>query len=1001
MDPQRWRQVKQLYRAALESEPNQRDTFLRKACGGDETLRKQVESLLALNPEAENFIESPALEVVAKALVQDRIDESPGDLTGRSIAHYQVISTIGSGGMGVVYRASDTKLRRDVAIKVLPAHFAHDQDRLRRFKNEAHVLATLNHPHIAAIYGIEEVDAAIALVLELVEGPTLADLLMKGPLPIAEALTLARQIAEALGAAHEKRIVHRDLKPANIKVTPSGTVKVLDFGLAKAFGIEAADQDLSQAMTLAATESRAGMIIGTAPYMSPEQSSGKPVDRRTDIWAFGCVLYEMLTAQKAFEGGTVSETLARILEREPEWTSLPLTIPSGIRIALRRCLEKDPTRRLHDIGDARIEIEDALAGRSVEAPPVAQPARRRPMLAAALAGLLLGAIGAGLLLWRPGNTAAPPPVVRFSFDLPQGQSMKPTWNAQLMFSPDSSILAYSHDVNGVETIFLRRIGDLDARPFDSAPGMSIPVFSPDGRYLLGMESMQMSLKKAALSGGAPLFFSNFDMAFRGDWASDDYYYWTSHYFGPIVRTPAAGGEQEAVTELDLKRLERTHRHVQMLPDGKAIIFTVTSGGIDSNSFDDARIDLYTLDTKRRKTLVPGGFSPRYSPSGHIIYARGGGLYAVPFDVKSKEVTGPPVPVVNNGVFMSTNSGSAHFDVSRSGALAYAVGRAEGGARTVFWVDRNGKSKPLPLPPRSYVFPRISPDGRHIAIEVEGVNHDLYTYDIERDVMTKMTTDGLSHAPVWTPDGRHLAFRSWKAGTMTMWWMPSDASGPAERLTRVGARQSAVSFSPDGRYLVFNQMEPMGMGSSSMGLMGSSGSGMEMGGMGVWVLPMQGDTTPRPFVESRFTVGSGRFSPDGKWVAYCLNESGRNEVVVQAWPGPGPRKQISSEGGTDPIWNRNGKELFYRNGDKMMVVSVVTQPVFEASRPQLLWQARFSHGMSSSCGPPGATEGNYDVSGDGQRFLMIKDLDADFTSTRIIVVLNFAEELKKLAAEQKQ
>jgi len=447
-----------------------------------------------------------------------------------------------------------------------------------------------------------------------------------------------------------------------------------------------------------------------------------------------------------------------------------------------------------------------------------------------------------------------------------------------------------------------------------------------------------------------------------------------------VRTPAAGGKQEPVTALNLDRQERTHRNAQMLPGGNAIVFTVSSGGIES--FDDARIDAHMLRTKERKTLVQGGFRPRYSPSGHLVYARSGSLFAVPFDAGKVEVTGPPVKVVD-GVFMSTSAGSAHFTVSPTGTLAYAAGKAEGGERSLVWVDRQGKASPLPLPTRSYLFPRISPDGKLIAFEVEGVNHDFYVHDPVRDVTSKMTTDGVSHAPVWTPDGRHLAFRSWKAGTMTMWWMPADRSGPEERLTTVGARQSLVGFSPDGRFATFNQMDP--------------GTPMTSG---VWILPMAGDRTPRPFIKSKFMDGSGRFSTDGKWVAYCSMESGRAEVYVQPWPGPGPKIQVSSEGGTDPIWSRDGRELFYRNGDKMMVVTVTTQPAFQASRPQMLWEGRYSHGMGSSCGMPGATSANYDVTSDGRRFLMINDLDQNAVSTRIVVVLNFAEELKRLTAAGK-
>jgi Tol biopolymer transport system component len=590
----------------------------------------------------------------------------------------------------------------------------------------------------------------------------------------------------------------------------------------------------------------------------------------------------------------------------------------------------------------------------------------------------VGVAGAGLWNWRQARSAAPPPVVRFSFDFPQGQSFIPTWNSLLMFSPDGKTLAYSHRVGRRFATFLRRLDELEAKPLIDAPGMGIPVFSPDGRHLLLMDGMQMALKKVALSGGAPVPFATVDMVFRGDWAPDNYYYWTTHYFGPIVRTPPSGGQPEPVTQLDLEKQERTHRHAQMLPGGKAIIFTVSHGGIDS--FNDARIDAYTLGTKQRKTLVQGGFSARYSPSGHLVYAREGNLYAVPFDAKALELTGSPLKVAE-GIFMSTNAGSAYFDVSRTGSLAYAVGKTEGGERTLVWVDRQGKSTPLSLPVRSYLFPRISPDGRQIAFEVEGVNHDLYAYDPDRGVTTKMTTDGVSHAPVWTPDGKRLAFRSWKAGTMTMWWMPSDRSGPEERLTTVGARQSVVSFSPDGRYMAYTQMEPGA-------------------GTGIWMLPLQGDRAPQPFVKAKFMDGSGRFSPDGKWVAYCSPESGRAEVYVQPWPGPGPKIQISSEGGDDPIWSRDGKELFYRDGDKMMVVTVATQPTFRAFKPQLLWEGHYSHGMSSSCGPPGTTSANYDVTSDGRRFLMVKDLDQDAISTRIVVVLNFTEELKRLTAAEK-
>ena len=913
-------------------------------------------------------------------------------MIGQTLGHYRIEEELGAGGMGVVYLATDTKLGRPVAIKVLRPEFAQDRDRAVRFDREARVLASINHANIAVIHGLEESGGVAFLVLEYVPGRTLAELLRRGPLPAREAMAAAVQIAEALEAAHERGIIHRDLKPANIKVTDEGKVKVLDFGLAKA--LEAGPVSMvAETVTKEAEPTVQGLILGTVPYMSPEQACGKPLDTRTDIWSFGCVLYETLTGKRVFKGETTTEILAGILEREPDWEPLERSaVPGNIRQLVKRCLQKEPRARLRSIGDARIELEDTLAGRvsTAETSAIAPP-RWRGMLVAALAVIVLGGAGIGIWFWNHMQASTPSPTVRFTIDLPKDRASRPTWNAQLMLSPDGKMLAFSNQPG--PATFLRRLDALDARQLTDAPGLAIPVFSPDGRSLILMDPMRMVVNKASLTGGAPLPIAPGDICFRGDWAPDGYYYWTSHYFGPIVRTLVSGGESEPVTELDLGRQERTHRHVQMMPGGKALIFTVSSGGM--NSFDDARIDAFTLDTKMRKTLVQGGFSARYSSSGHLVYARGGCLYAVPFDAKRLDVTGPPVKVVTD-VFMSTNSGAAHFDVS-GGSLAYLAGKAEGGDRTLVWVDRLGNAIPLPLPSRSYSFPRISPDGTQLAFEVEGVNHDLYTYDPSRDVVSKMTTDGMSHAPVWTPDGRRIAFRSWKAGTMTMWWMPADRSSPEERLTTVGERQSLASFSPDGRYALFHQMDLGGGRAAGSG--GSATLGTTKAEMHIWVLPMEGDRTPQPFTKTSFMEASARFSSDGKWVAFCTNEPGKPEVFVQPWPGPGPRIQVSSDGGTDPVWSRDGRELFYRSGDKMMVVAVRTAPAFQASKPGVLWEGHYSHGMGSSCGPPGLSESNYDVSSDGQRFLMVKDVSQDAISTRIVVVVNFAEELKRLMAEK--
>jgi len=921
-------------------------------------------------------------------------------MLGRTLGQYRVESRLGAGGMGVVYEGTDTRLGRKVAIKLLHASVVQDAERMARFEREAHVLAALNHANIAAIYGLEESDDTKFLVLEYVPGETLDERLARGPLPLKEALEICRQIAEGLDAAHEKGIIHRDLKPANVKITPEGKVKVLDFGLAKATEVSSSPDSQAMTVTFAAEMTEAGMVMGTTAYMSPEQACGKPVDRRTDIWAFGCVLYQTLARKLTFGGDTATEMLVAIMDKDPDWGALPATVPENVKRLLRRCLEKDRRSRLRDIGDARLELEETLAGRVTETfAEVPLRARTRRVLAGALGGFAVLGMAAGVWAWLQARQASAPEVVRFVHQLPQGHQMTPGWNPSVMFSPDGKSLAFNYEADGITTAFQRPINELEQKPLGGVKYLSTPVFSPDGRWVVMVDTMDQALKKIAVGGGAPLPLTGTDMFGRGDWGKDGYIYFTDRYPGAVQRIPENGGPKELVTTLNPQKAEFTHRHAQVLPGGKAIIFTVADAGMES--YDDARIELQVLGTKERKILVKGGFCPRYSPSGHIIYANAGILYALPFDGGKLEPTGLPIKVVE-GVQMSTNTGAAYFDVSGTGALAYVPGVAEGGARTLVWVDRQGRPDPLPLPPRSYLFPRVSPDGKTLVVEVEGATHNLYKWDFPRAVLTKLTTDGLSHAPVWMPDGKNICFRSWKAGTMTMWSMPSDQSRPEERLTTVGARQSAVSVSGDGKWLAFNQMGEIIPGRGTEGM--DAGSEMEPMGTGsdIWVLPLQGDDRePRPFVNNKFDEASPKFSADGKLVAYCSNEEGRPEVYVQAWPGPGWKIKLSSEGGTDPLFCRGDREIIYRNGDKMMVVPIKIAGGFEAGKPGLLWEGHYSHGMSSSCGPPGVSSANYDVTADGQRFLMVKDNDQDNGSTKIVVVLNWTEDLKRLGKDQKK
>ena len=896
----------------------------------------------------------------------------------QTLGHYRLESQLGAGGMGVVYRATDTQLGRQVAIKLLHDSFAQDPERLARFGREAKLLASLNHSNIATIHGLEEANGVTFLVLEYVPGETLAQRLVKGPLPLRLALEVGRQIAEGIEAAHEKGVIHRDLKPANIKITPDGKVKVLDFGLAKALEEARPRGTEADAATIEADMTCAGTVMGTPAYMSPEQARGTPVDKRADIWAFGCVMYEALTGKRTFPGDSTTDVLVGVLDREPDWGALPATTPENVRSLLRRCLTKEPQSRLHDIADARLELEDTLAGRV--AATVTVPRRRRagtPLLAGVATGLVIGAIALGIWAWRSAVPAPPPRVVRFSIDLPPGQRIVPSWDTHFTFSRDSKTLLYlANAVTGIVGLHERRLNDVESRLLPDGQALRNPIYSPDGRWLATVVWNKALLVKIPLGGGAPLPIAPVEMMFHGDWGSDGYIYWTNQLIGAVIRTPDNGGKNEPVTELDLARQERTHRYAKLLPGDKALIFTVGSGGIDT--YDDARIDAFDLATKKRTPIVQGGTSPRYSPSGHIVYARAGSLYAVPFDTARLEATGMPAKVLD-GVLMSINIGSAYFDISPAGDLAYAAGPTEHGDRTLQWVDRQGKAAQLPLPARSYLNPRISPDGKRLAVEVEGVNHDFYVYDFDRAVMTNMTNNGVSHAPIWTPDGKHIAFRSWKGGKMTLWWMPADRSAQPERLlTKIEGWQQAVSFSPDGKNLVFDQSS--------------------LGRPAVWVLPMDGDREPRPLRATEFPEGAGKFSPDGKWLVYCSMESGKAEIYVQPWPGPGPKIQISSEGGMDPVWRPDGKEIFYRNGTKMMAVAVSTQPSFQAGRPQSLWEGDYMFGPSSGCGIKGTTTTSYDVSPDGQRFLMIRESDQKLYATKIVVVLNWVEELKRKMAD---
>jgi eukaryotic-like serine/threonine-protein kinase len=885
---------------------------------------------------------------------------------GTRLGPYEIVSPIGAGGMGEVYRAHDPRMGRDVAIKLCAERFSD------RFEREVRAVAALNHPNICQVYDV----GPNYLVMELVDGSTLSEQIETVAMPLDEALAIARQIAEALEAAHEKGIIHRDLKPANVKVTPEGKVKVLDFGLAKAVETPSVGQpDFSQSPTITAEGTEIGTVLGTAAYMSPEQARGRPVDKRADIWAFGCVLYECLARRRAFAGMTNSDCMAAVLASEPDWKLLPDHTPAGIRALLRRCLEKDPRRRLRDIGDAGIEIAEALARPARTAMPEVPMARSKSRIfAVAAASFLAGALTVSLSMHSKRDSAAARTVARFAIPLSEEDALKPTNSPNVAISADGGRLALAGVRANSPTgqIFIRGIDQEEAKPSTDAMG-GVPFFSPDGKWIAFYEGGRQIIRKAALSGGAPITLATSPGIAGGSWGEDGNIVWS--FFDELLSVSSAGGPAKTLLKADLKNGERFYRQPWYLPGAKGILFTV--GRENMQTFNDAQIAVLSLETRQKKILVDGGMCPRYSPTGHLVYARAGSLLAVPFDLKKLAVSGQPFRVAD-GVFMSIRTGMAAFAISAKGDLVYAKGPIDTGDRQPFWVDRKGAATPLPLPPRPYLHPRLAPDDRQLAIEIEGAAHDSYFYDISRGALTQFSFDGSTHWPLWSSRGDRITFRSGRTTPMSMWWMPADRSGEDERLGSIdGQMQNPESWSPDGRALLFTQKR-------------------KDAGSDILVLEMDRDHRPRPLVQTKFDEGAPKFSPDGKWVSYCSNESGRTEVYVTPYPGPGARIQVSTDGGTDAVWRRKGGELYYREGDTMMVVSVTTEPKLTLSKPRALWKGKYTEGTSTMCGEPGATSTNYDVTADGERFLMIQEKTENAVARQVSVVLGWAEELKRTA-----
>ena len=967
MTPDRWRQVTDLFHAALARDASARASYVEQVCAGDAALRDEVDAMLRAHGGEAQFGD---LSFAVTATQNQRL------ATGALIGPFLIDRLIGIGGMGEVYRARDTKLGREVAIKVLPAALTSDAERCARFEREARLLAALNHPHIAAIHSFEQSEGIRALVLELVDGPSLADRLAGGPLSIKEALDIARQIAEALEAAHEHGIIHRDLKPGNIKITPAGDVKVLDFGLAKAFATEPAD--LHQVPTLSTERTAEGVIAGTPAYMSPEQARGHLVDKRTDIWAFGCVLYEMLTGRPAFTGATVSDLVAAILDREPDWSVLASSTPPAIRRLLCRCLAKERRQRLSDAADVRLEIEDALPSRVQKTEPAPSAARSQgasPRAAIAIGiALLVGGLVAGGGVWLA--TRPVPPRVTRTLITPSPTAPLATSLANLAISPDGTRVVYVAS-NGTELV-VRALDQLTGTVLRDLGAPIQPVFSPDGHWIAFFDGAR-ALKKVATSGGPAVTLASLSGAPRGaTWGPDEtIIFAVDNTSAGLLRIAAAGGEPEVLGK------GGGWNWPQILPGGRAVLVT-------RNALYQPELEVLDLQTRARRALLSGGRYGRYVASGHLAYEADATLRAVRFDLERLEVRGGSVSIVN-GIATSV-AGAANFSVSSDGTLVYVPGAAVPPARrTLVWIDRQAREESLQTPPRAYRYPRLSPDGTKVAVEVREPQ-DIWIWDLTRHVLTRLTFGAPGgQYPVWTPDGRRLVFRAAPGGRFNVFAQAADGTGTVERLATSPNEQTPYAVTSDGKHLILRE-DSVGTSSDLMMLRlgwDSASEGSREGNA------LQRDGA-MPLIRTKFNERNGELSPDGRWLAYESDESGHEEIYVRPFPTvDSGRWQISTTGGRLPLWARDGRELFYLAPDGALFgveVTVGRRGTFQAGTTTRLVAPGYHTSDISNVGR------SYDVSPDGRRFLMIKELvepKQQMPATDIVVVQHWSEELKQL------